>query len=227
MLKMIGTFFVCLWAADFLTGLFHWMEDTYCLESYPIIGKFICEPNIEHHVDPQLMVRTGSFISRNILQWGLCAGMFAGLWLVGFGSVYTFLTLLLTSFGNEIHRWNHMTRPGKFVTFMKDTGLIQAHKQHSMHHKPPHKKYYCVMTSLVNAVLEPIGFWRKLEWSVEKLTGIAPKTEERRDAKPVKSSALKKQIPKQSALESATAKAAKCLSCKARCKKKLVIATQS
>jgi ubiquitin-conjugating enzyme E2 variant len=164
MLKTIGAFFICLWCADFLTGFFHWLEDTYCLESYPLIGSFICEPNIEHHIDPQLMVRTGTFFSRNVLQWGLCGAMFGMVWMVGFGNVYTFTTLALTSFGNEIHRWNHMHKTNRFVTFVKDFGIIQAHKQHSMHHKPPHNFYYCVMTSQVNAVLERVNFWRRLEW---------------------------------------------------------------
>ena len=182
LLKTIGAFFVCLWAADFLTGFFHWMEDTYCLEDMPLIGGFICEPNIQHHIDPQLMVRVGTFFSRNILQWVLCGSLFGILWLVGWGNIYTFMTLLFTSFGNEIHRWNHMARSGKFVTFMKDLGIIQQQRQHSLHHKPPHNRYYCVMTSQVNAVLEPLNFWRRLEWAVEKLTGIGPKTADRRDA---------------------------------------------
>lgn len=181
MFKAVGAFFVCLWFADFLTGFFHWLEDTYCLENYPLIGSFICEPNIQHHVDPQLMVRTGTFISRNLLQWVLCGGLFGMLWLIGFGNIYTFLTLALTSFGNEIHRWNHMRKTNRFVTFMKDFGIIQAHKQHSMHHKPPHDGYYCVMTSQVNAVLERINFWRRLELVVKWTTGIAPKREDRRD----------------------------------------------
>ena len=186
MLKLIGAFFVCLWAADFVTGLAHWLEDTYCLEDYPLIGSFICEPNIEHHVNPQLMVRTGTFVSRNILQWTLCGGLFGLLWLVGFGNVYTFTTLLLASFGNEIHRWNHMSKTGPFVNFMKDSGLIQIQKQHSLHHKQPHNQYYCVMTSLLNAVLERINFWRKLEWVVKVTTVIAPKRENRRDSQPLK-----------------------------------------
>ncbi|MEM7453550.1 MAG: fatty acid desaturase CarF family protein [Planctomycetota bacterium] len=181
MLKFIGTFFVCLWVADFITGFAHWLEDTYCLEDYPVIGGFICEPNIEHHIDPHLMVRTGTFFSRNILQWSLCAGAFGLLWLIGLGNIYTFMILLLASFGNEVHRWNHMSKPGPVISFLKDFGIIQAHRQHSMHHKPPHKRYYCVLTSQVNAVLERVNFWRKLEWVVEKTTGISPKREGRRD----------------------------------------------
>ena len=198
-LKLIGAFYICLWSADFLTGFAHWLEDTYCLEDMPLIGGFICEPNIDHHLDPQLMVRTGTFFSRNILQWGVCGGVFVLLWLIGLGNIYTFLTLLLTSFGNEVHRWNHMTKTNRFVTFIKDTGIIQAHRQHSMHHKPPHARYYCVMTSQLNAIFERIHFWRGLEWLVETMTGIAPKRENRRDSRPVKKVARKpKRHPKPS-----------------------------
>ena len=192
-LKLIGGFFVCLWAADFVTGLAHWLEDTYCLENYPLIGSFICEPNIEHHVDPQLMVREGTFFSRNLLQWSLCGAMYGLLWLVGLGGIFTFTILLMASFGNEIHRWNHMSKTNGFVTFMKDSGLIQIQKQHSLHHKQPHNQYYCVMTSLLNAVLERINFWRKLEWTVEAITGIAPKRENRRDSQPLKKKKRKTQ----------------------------------
>ena len=197
-LKLIGFLFVCLWSADFLTGFFHWMEDTYCLENYPLIGSFICEPNIEHHVDPQLLVRTGTFFSRNVLQWGLCGAMFGGLWLIGLGTPFAFVTLLFTSFGNEVHRWNHMSKTGPFVTFMKDSGLIQMQRQHSMHHKQPHNQYYCVLTSQVNSVLERVSFWRRLEWLVETVTGIAPKRENRRDSPDqIKEArkAIKKELP--------------------------------
>ena len=76
MIKTIGAIFVCWWAADFLTGFFHWLEDTYCLEQMPLIGGFICEPNIDHHIDPQLMVRVGTFFSRNVFQWVLCGVLF-------------------------------------------------------------------------------------------------------------------------------------------------------
>ena len=93
MLKTIGALFICLWIADFLTGFAHWLEDTYCLENLPLIGGFICEPNIEHHVDSQLIVRAGTFISRNILQWAMCGIVFGLLWLVGFGNFYTAMTL--------------------------------------------------------------------------------------------------------------------------------------
>jgi len=108
--------------------------------------------------------------------------MFLGLWLVGFGNIYTFMTLLFASFGNEVHRWNHTARSGPFVSFLKETGLIQMQRQHSLHHKPPYAQYYCTLTSQVNPILERLKFWRRLENAIEFTTGIAPKRENRRDA---------------------------------------------
>jgi len=171
---MIGSVLICLWIADFITGLVHWAEDTYCKDGYPIIGKLICEPNRLHHSDPNLMVRTGTFISRNILQWVLSLVSFVLLYFVDYANIYTFMVLLFASFGNEVHRWNHMSKSGYVITFIKEMGLIQAQRQHSLHHRPPYDKYYCVLTSQVNPVLERIKFWRGLEYMIRLTTGVSP-----------------------------------------------------
>lgn len=170
----VGIFFLCLWTADFLTGFVHWAEDTYCKSGYPIIGGLICEPNKLHHEDPNLMVRTGNFLSRNCIQWLVCSAVCAFLWLIGFGCFPVFLTLLLASFGNEVHYWNHTTKLGRLPTFIKMTGLVQSQRQHSLHHKPPYMKYYCTLTSFVNPVLELVRFWRALEWLLQKGMGLVP-----------------------------------------------------
>ena len=186
MLKTIGAIFVCFWMADFLTGFVHWLEDTYCLEHIPLLGNFICEPNIQHHIDPLDMVRNGTFFSRNWLQWALCGGIFALLWSMGLGNIYTGLTLFFASFGNEVHRWNHMSKTGPIVSLLKETGMVQMQKQHSLHHKPPYAQYYCPLSSMLNPILERMNFWRRLERVVEVTTGIGPKRENRRDSLPPK-----------------------------------------
>lgn len=184
----VGVFFLCLWAADFLTGIIHWAEDTYCKNGYPIIGALICEPNRLHHEDPNLMVRTGNFISRNWIQWFACGTVYGLLWLVGLGQLPVLLTLLLASFGNEVHYWNHTTKLGWLPTFIKTTGLVQSQKQHALHHKPPHMKYYCTLTSFLNPILELIRFWRGAEWFLEKGFNLVPVRQE------VKSKLLRKTI---------------------------------
>ena len=171
----IGMLFASLWMADFLSGFFHWLEDTYCTKGMPIVGKLICDPNIEHHRDPGLLVRAGTFVSRNVFQWVACAVIFVALLLFGWASRFWFMALLFLSFANEVHRWNHVSRPGRWIQLIKDVGIIQSHRQHALHHKPPFDRNYCVLTSQINPILEAIGFWRGLEWFVFRLTFIKPK----------------------------------------------------
>ena len=181
MFEILGISLVCLIVADFFTGLFHWGEDTYCKDGYPIIGKLICEPNIDHHLDPTLMVRTGNFISRNLISWVLSFAAYIVMWWFDLHYWWVCLTLFFTAFGNEVHRWNHANRPGWFAQFMKDAGIVQAERQHRLHHKPPFMSHYCVLTSFTNAVLERIRFWRGLEWLISTVFRVHPKREYRRD----------------------------------------------
>ena len=161
---IIGFFYLSLWSADFLTGLFHWFEDAYCVRGLPFVGELICDPNLDHHIDPGLMVRTGSFVSRNSLQWIIAAtAVILILAANGEISMFVLATIVLASFGNEIHRWNHTTKNPAWIELIKSTGVIQSQRQHSLHHKPPHDSNYCVMTSQLNPILDAIGFWRWLE----------------------------------------------------------------
>ena len=42
----------CVVVVDFLSGLFHWLEDAYGRENWPITGTLITRPNILHHHSP-------------------------------------------------------------------------------------------------------------------------------------------------------------------------------
>lgn len=178
----IGFFYAALWTADFITGFFHWVEDTYCLDKYPIVGELACSHNLDHHIDSQLMVRTGTFISRNYLQWLLAVIAITFYTFMGWANPFTITVTILASFGNEVHRWNHMSKTSKFVSFMKNTGVIQNQKQHSLHHKKPYIQNYCILTSQVNPILETVNFWRNLEKLIQLVLRISPKRENRRDA---------------------------------------------
>ena len=63
--------------ADFLSGLVHWMEDTYCLESLPLIGKLVCKPNIDHHQFPALMTKMPSLIKNNYQSLAIIFTLFS------------------------------------------------------------------------------------------------------------------------------------------------------
>ncbi len=171
---MLFQIVICVFIADFLTGLFHWAEDTYGLPTWPLIGKSVIVPNIDHHRNPGLIGYMSTFISRNYQPFVIALGFIVGFWFVGWLHWTIVLTAVLASFGNEVHTWNHAKTKNWFIRFLWDTGLIQSKRQHAMHHIPPYDKYYCTLTNATNAILEVLNFWRGLEWSL-KLVGIKPK----------------------------------------------------
>ncbi len=50
--------------ADFLSGFWHWIEDRYFDERWPIIGHYIAKPNTLHHAQPTAFLKQ-SYLSRN------------------------------------------------------------------------------------------------------------------------------------------------------------------
>jgi ubiquitin-conjugating enzyme E2 variant len=159
------TVMICWIIADFLTGIFHWAEDTWVTPKTRLIGGVIGVHNVEHHRNPGLMARMGTWITRNVASVVIAVSALLIFWIFG---IFDWRIVLVASFaalGNEVHEWNHRVKPkNAFVAFIQDSGLVQSKQQHAIHHKRPHDKYYCVLGNLTNAVLERVNFWRKLEW---------------------------------------------------------------
>lgn len=159
---------ICVLIADFLTGIFHWAEDCYCLESLPLIGKPVCKPNIDHHQFPALMTKMPNLIKNNYQSLLIAFTVCVIFYFFGYFCWQLVLIGFLAGFGNQVHLWNHQAKSTYFPEFLKDSGLIQSQKQHNKHHIPPYDKCYCVLISFNNAWLDRINFWRKLEWLLDK-----------------------------------------------------------
>ena len=173
-MSILAQVIACVLIADFLTGFFHWFEDTYGLPSWPIIGKAVIEANIEHHRDPSLIGRMGTFISRNtqpVIMGILTLAIFG---IFGIFCWQIILVSFLAAMGNEVHTWNHRRNNHWIIESLQRSGLIQSRHQHNLHHKPPYDKYYCTLTGITNEILEALKFWRRLEWAIS-LVGIQPK----------------------------------------------------
>lgn len=164
----------CLLVADFITGVVHWWEDCYGLPSWPLIGKEVIEPNIEHHRNPGLMGTVGGIIDRNYQSFVLFSIVAFAAILLGVFCWQLVVVGIFASFGNEVHLWSHRGGNGPIVRFLQDACIVQTPAQHARHHKPPFDKYYCTITNVTNAVLERIAFWRALEWLISK-AGVHPK----------------------------------------------------
>lgn len=169
----LETIICCVLIADFLTGFFHWLEDTYGVPTWWLIGKPVILPNIDHHRRPTAFTM-GSFISRNIQPFLGVVFILAMCAIFGYLSWAIVLVAGLAGLGNEVHTWTHRKQNNNLVSFLQETGLVISKSQHAKHHKPPYDKYFCTLTNIVNPCLELVRFWKMVEYLLMKI-GIQPK----------------------------------------------------
>src|SRR5213078_3383108 len=97
---------ITLLVADFVSGLFHWLEDAYGREEWPITGRLVTRPNILHHHNPRYFTR----------------------------HVWLFVALGVNA--NQIHKWAHRSpvENGPIITFLQCIWLLQTPRHHAQHH---------------------------------------------------------------------------------------------
>lgn len=168
-------FIVLSWiAADFIAGVFHWLEDRYFEADWPFIGKYIATPNQEHHAKPQAFLQ-GSYIYRNWTTIVPALAGFAVCMLVP--ALHSgWLTCLFLTQANEVHAWGHqrglLTAP---IRMLQETGIVQSCRHHAEHHRSPHDVRYCVMSNWLNPFLDHFGVWAMAERLLAKV-GIRVRT---------------------------------------------------
>lgn len=168
---MSWTTFIIAWLlADFISGVFHWLEDRYGNPEWPVIGKLVVEPNIRHHTDPKAML-AGSYWSRNYTT--IIPAMSAAVvcWVLG-GPAWLTLAFVFSSQANQIHGWTH-GKPPKIVAFLQRINLFIRATDHHKHHRQPFNTDYCTISPVLNPVLSITRFWTAAEW-VLSLIGIHP-----------------------------------------------------
>ena len=158
--------------ADFLAGVFHWLEDAYGTEDTPVLGPLMIRANIVHHHYPRFFTKlTWWQSSWDLLLLG--ALIVGGAAWVGLLTWHVWLFVLLSVNANQVHKWSHQTRAenGPVVSFFQDWRIMLTPRQHALHHTDPKNTYYCPITNLVNPALEAVRFWDCLESVIETLTG--------------------------------------------------------
>jgi len=173
MFSWIGYLLCCWLLADFIAGVFHWVEDRYDLSNIPRFGRFlnkwITAPNRLHHDRPQSFLNNG-FWYRNSTNF---IPAFTAAFIVLLLSPVFSTPFFMVAFGNQVHALSHSKgKVSKFTAVLQEIGIFQSPKQHSFHHTSPYDCNYCPMTDYLNPVLEAFNFWYRFEWVIEKTTGI-------------------------------------------------------
>ncbi len=160
--------------ADFISGIGHWFEDAYGNPDWPILGKYVVIPNIEHHKKPRDFLK-GSYIYRNSTV--LVPALFFLFLLYSCGWLCwqsIFFTVYIAQV-NEVHAISHRIKEENYflLRLLQKIGLVQSNKHHGWHHKAPYNCNYCIMTEYLNPILNKIRFWERIENGL-KLIGIYP-----------------------------------------------------
>jgi ubiquitin-conjugating enzyme E2 variant len=166
-------------ATDFLSGFFHWLEDTYGNPFWPVVGRHVTKPNILHHYVPRAFVTNSWYLSSRLLIL-VCALVVAVTLALGVFSWMVALAVLMGVNANQIHKWSHRTRRenARLVTLLQRLHLIQSPSHHHCHHTRGKDSHYCVLTDFLNPVLDGVGFWRGLEWTIAHVFGVPPRNDE-------------------------------------------------
>lgn len=173
-------------AADFGSGLVHWTADTWGRDDCPIIGRRLLVPFRVHHLNPDDFLRR-RFVDTNGDVAFLAIPILGALLTVpldrGWGgpaAVFGFAFCGIGSMTNQIHQWSHMPSPPRLIRVLQSCGLILGRSAHAVHHARPYDCHYCITTGWCNRPLEAIGFFRRLETGITRLTGVLPRHDDRR-----------------------------------------------
>lgn len=162
--------------ADFMSGLVHWSADTYGSPTMPVFGGFV-RTFREHHAD-QVDITRHDFIETNGDVCIFSAPVHLVLLLVledPFALTCVFGVFFGSYFNSQLHKWAHAGERPWLVRLFQRTRLVLSSGHHANHHSGPHLTHYCITTGWMNALLDRVGFFRKLEWLLFKL-GIRPTT---------------------------------------------------
>lgn len=171
-------------AADFVSGVVHWLFDTWGSVNTPVLGQSFIRPFREHHSDAMSITRH-DFIETNGNNCLASVPVLAVACFVPVATdvgLFAMALLLFTSLGvfatNQFHKWAHVERPGRIVRRLQRWHLILPSEHHRVHHAAPYATHYCITTGWLNPLLRSVDFHRRMERLVTAATGIEPRKDE-------------------------------------------------
>ncbi len=168
--------------SDFVTGILHWVADTYGSENTPVLGPSVVKPFRLHHLYPRdicthnLVTTLGNscIIAVPALS---CSLYLIWLWPDSLWLAPAVVCLSILAVGtvltNLFHKWAHQESPSAIVRWLQRARVVLDPTHHEQHHTEPFNRHYCITNGWLNPLLNRIGFFRKIEAAL-RLIGIEP-----------------------------------------------------
>jgi hypothetical protein len=157
---------------DFISGIVHWVADTYGSEDLPLIGASLLKPFRRHHIYPDdicshgLVETTGNAC---ILAVPILSACLYLMWLMphsgwlAFAIISFALAAAATVATNQFHKWAHQESPSAFARWLQRKRLVLEPQHHKLHHTQPFDVNYCITNGWLNPILNRLKFFRRLE----------------------------------------------------------------
>jgi hypothetical protein len=172
--------------ADLVSGIVHWTADTWGSETMPFLGRRFLRPFRVHHINPDDFLRRDfvdcngdvAMLNMPLLAAALSLPLSAPVGRIGALALIAFCAAALPT--NQVHQWAHMPAPPRIVAWLQQARLLLGRDDHARHHREPYVSNYCIATGWCNGMVTAVGLFQAAERAVTRLTGLRPRSDERR-----------------------------------------------
>jgi ubiquitin-conjugating enzyme E2 variant len=150
--------------ADLLSGVVHWVFDTWGSSRTPLVGPLAIRTFREHHDDAHAML-AHDFVETNGHNFALSAVLSGVGWLASaplFARAFL-VAAVFVALTSQIHKWAHTKRPPALVCALQRWRVILSPAHHQVHHQDRHTRNYCITTGWLDAPLRALRVWEGLE----------------------------------------------------------------
>jgi len=162
------------YCADLLSGLIHWVCDSFGDAHTPLWGPLLVGPFRRHHQTPADITQISltenlgaSAIAGAAVIWlwapqalGLSSaaellGRYTGLWCIAFAVL-----------SNRFHRWAHLplARRPRWMYLLQQWRILLRPQDHALHHRKPHRVNYCILSGWANPLCNRVPWARVEGW---------------------------------------------------------------
>lgn len=155
-------------AADLVSGLVHWLCDTFFAEDTPLVGRAVIGPFREHHRDPLAITRRG-FTAVNGAN---CAVVLPVLALAAWGEpslrhAFVLVFGLVVCLTNQFHKWAHAPQVPRAAAWLQRLRLIVPPAHHARHHQRG-TEAFCVASGWCNPLLDDSAVFARIERAIRR-----------------------------------------------------------